>query len=260
MARQARTNSSTNVYHVMIRGNNKLAIFQSSSYRKMISNIFQKEAYEKNVDIYAWCIMNNHLHLVLLVDFEVLPKYMSKITSTFAQRYNYFEDRIGHVFQGRYRSQPVESDTYLMQVIRYVHNNPVKANITTNASEYKWSSYNLYLSPSVTREKAYILSSYFHNDINIFRHYHTMDDTEDHLDISEDMLTNRINITQVIIQDYCDRLKIQSILDVKNNVTRREEIIVKLIKKSNLSNRKIASITGFSCSMIRDIKIKSNTT
>jgi len=84
--------------------------------------------------------MENHLHLLVKVDIDKLEILMKKLNVKYAMYYNKFADRNGHVFQDRFRSEAVEDYTYLLGVLRYIHNNPVKAKIVGDMLKYKWSS------------------------------------------------------------------------------------------------------------------------
>ena len=90
--------------------------------------------------------MDNHIHLLLKESSEGLATMMKRINVSFAYYFNQKHQRIGHLFQDRFKSEPIENERYLLAVIRYIHNNPVKAGIVKKPEQYKWSSYNSYLS------------------------------------------------------------------------------------------------------------------
>ncbi len=88
----------------------------------------------------AWCLMDNHFHLVAEGDADDIPKLMHRVNSTYARAFNHRHDRVGHLFQGRYLRLPVEDDGYLLTLVPYVHRNPERAGLSPT-SAYPWSSY-----------------------------------------------------------------------------------------------------------------------
>ena len=144
MPRAARKQSNTNIYHVMMRGINKQDIFHDEKdYYKMIQLL--KYCIEKSeIEIYAYCLMPNHLHLLIKEGIEPLGITFRRLGSKYVYWYNNKYNRVGHLFQDRFKSEPVEDDSYFITVLRYIHLNPVKASIVRNAEDYKFSSYSNY--------------------------------------------------------------------------------------------------------------------
>ncbi len=91
--------------------------------------------------------MKNHVHLLMKTDSDKLSTYMRKVGARYVYWYNWKYDRVGRLFQDRFRSEPVENDSYFLTVLRYIHRNPVKAGICETVAEYKESSYNEYIHP-----------------------------------------------------------------------------------------------------------------
>lgn len=144
MPRQARQESSTGLYHIMTRGNNKGWIFKKEIYKRIGINLIVEQEKEKRVELYGWCVMDNHMHIIVLSTKEKMESAMWNINRKFARIYNYKEKAFGHVFESRYKSEPIENEAHLLNVIRYVHNNPMKAKMVKDVSEYGWSSYMFY--------------------------------------------------------------------------------------------------------------------
>lgn len=140
MPRRARQESKTGVYHVMVRGLNKLSVFAQKGEKTRIVNLINEKQDEYDVEIYAYCIMPNHFHLLLKSALDELASFMAKVLASYAHYYNYKHDRIGYVFQDRYKSQCVLSEGYLWNCLRYIHLNPVKAKLCENMEDYKHSS------------------------------------------------------------------------------------------------------------------------
>ena len=97
---------------------------------------------EEEMSIVAYCLMDNHIHLIIKGKLDNISTALKRVNVKYAMNFNAKNDRSGHVFQGRYRSEIIADDKYLLQVVRYVHNNPVSAKMVTDLSTYKWSSYN----------------------------------------------------------------------------------------------------------------------
>ncbi|MCL2046424.1 MAG: transposase [Oscillospiraceae bacterium] len=149
MARHARKQSNSGIYHVMLRGINRQNLFNNDDdLHKMISILSECTEISK-VRLHGYCLMTNHVHILVqtgeIFDSETLPQFMKRITIRYAMYYNNKYSRIGSLFQDRYRSEAVETDAYYLAVLRYIHQNPVKAGITKTPSEYLWSSYGNYV-------------------------------------------------------------------------------------------------------------------
>ena len=107
--------------------------------------LLKKVKGEDNYDIFAYCLMSNHIHLLLRQGKDNLDRLMKRITVSYVYYFNKKYQRVGHLFQDRYMSEAVEDDAYVLAAARYIHNNPVKAGITASAEDYQWSSYIHYI-------------------------------------------------------------------------------------------------------------------
>jgi len=124
--RTARTKSKSKIYHIMIRGINQQNIFSGDEdYEKFIA-IFSKYHKKSEYEIYAYCLMGNHAHLLIKEGKEALSHAMKRIGTSYVSWYNWQYNRKGHLFQDRYKSEPVEDDVYFLTVLRYIHQNPSK--------------------------------------------------------------------------------------------------------------------------------------
>ncbi|MDI9476091.1 MAG: transposase [Natronincolaceae bacterium] len=132
----------------MVRGINRQSIFvedrDHSRYIKTLGEYKKEIAFE----LYAYCLMGNHLHLLIKEGNEKIGNTMRRIGVSYAYWHNRQYDRNGHLFQGRFKSEPVEDDTYFLTVLRYIHQNPLKAGLVSDIEDYKWSSYNEYYKTS----------------------------------------------------------------------------------------------------------------
>ena len=146
MPRGARKKSETGYYHIVQRGIGKQILFEDDADNKRFLAIVQKYRRELGFELVAYCLMENHTHLLIRDNHDQLDLIMKKIAGSYAFYFNQKYERCGHLFQDRYKSEPVETDGYLLSVIRYIHRNPEKAGIA-KAGKYRWSSYAPYLSP-----------------------------------------------------------------------------------------------------------------
>ena len=159
MPRVAREKSCTGIYHVMLRGINRQAIFKDDQDRERFIDTVARYKRETGFELYAYCLINNHIHLLIKENQTELSQVMKKIGTSYAYYFNWRHGRNGHLFQDRYKSEAVENDKYLYVVIRYIHQNPVKAGIS-NMEEYQWSSYNHYINEKVIVDTDHFLDMF----------------------------------------------------------------------------------------------------
>lgn len=146
MSRIARKYLGTSFFHVMVQGIQKEYIFNQEKYIKKYLELLKQYTKESDIEIVAYCIMSNHAHMILYTEnTDAMSKAMQKINTSYAQYYNKVkEGRVGYVFRNRFKSEPITNKRYLLQCIKYIHQNPVKANIVTKSEDYQFSSYNEY--------------------------------------------------------------------------------------------------------------------
>ncbi len=132
-------------YHIYNRGVNKHEIFFDDYDRKMFLKATSESVKKYNVNLFAFCLMDNHFHLFIQTVSPNLSEAIWHITSTYSRFFNTKYKRIGPLFQGRYKYRLVNENLYGKVLLRYIHNNPVKANIVTSPENYRWSSYGSYV-------------------------------------------------------------------------------------------------------------------
>ena len=162
MARQARKASETGIYHVMIRGINYQRIFDDEEDQEKYLQLLKTYRKRCGFALYGYCLMGNHVHLLLKEaarpsvmtirgeDVEIGPgepldNALKRIGVSYVLYFNRKYKRVGHLFQDRFRSEPVENDAYLLMALRYIHRNPVKARMCAKPEDYPDSSYRAYL-------------------------------------------------------------------------------------------------------------------
>ena len=144
MPRYARKKSEKQIYHIMLRGNNREKIFNDEEDKSRIIDTLEDKKKEESYYLYAYCVMDNHIHLIIKEGREQIACIVKRLAASYSYYFNKKYKRIGHVFQERYRSEAIEDERYLLSCIRYIHQNPLKPGIST-IEGYKWSSYKDYM-------------------------------------------------------------------------------------------------------------------
>lgn len=147
MPRVSRQESKSGIYHVMVRGINKQAIFMENEDFLRYLEVLTKVKQRSKCILHGYCLMNNHAHLLLEEGEENVGQVMKRLGTSYVRWFNNKHNRIGHLFQDRYRSEAVEDDNYFLAVLRYIHQNAVRAGLTRACMEYPWSSYPAYAMP-----------------------------------------------------------------------------------------------------------------
>ncbi|MBP5160182.1 MAG: transposase [Lachnospiraceae bacterium] len=144
MPRKPRIFSPTGIYHIILRSINQHIIFEEDAdYQKMLFILSDcKRTFD--IDIYAYCLMDNHIHLLIHSGEDHLASFFQSLGTRFVRWYNTKYQRSGHLFQDRYYSIPVEKEQQYLSTLAYIHNNPVKSSLCRYPSEYRWSSYNAF--------------------------------------------------------------------------------------------------------------------
>ena len=141
MARPLRLEFPGALYHVTSRGNRRESIYQDDNDRQEFLALLGTVRERNNWCIHAYCLMTNHYHLVIETPEANLSEGMRQLNGVYTQRHNHRHNRVGHVFQGRYKAILVQKQSYLLELARYVVLNPVRANLVMNAAQWIWSSY-----------------------------------------------------------------------------------------------------------------------
>lgn len=172
MARPYRLQAENCLYHITSRGDDRKKIFLSEQdFQKFLE--YLKTAKDKfKFYLYAYCLMGNHYHLLVETTQPNISRIMQYLNTSYTIYYNVKRKKCGHLFQGRYKSIIVEADSYLLELTRYIHLNPVRAKIVGSPEKYKWSSY---LEHIKTYKKGIIdkieLSRYFKLSANAYEKF-----------------------------------------------------------------------------------------
>ena len=145
MARKPRVHVTGGTYHVMLRGNGGQDIFFEREDRGELFQLLAEGTARFDYRVHAYCLMSNHLHLALEVGRIPLSRGMQNLAFRYTRWINRRERRMGHLFQGRYKALLVDRDAYLLELVRYIHLNPVRAGLISDPLDYPWSGHRAYL-------------------------------------------------------------------------------------------------------------------
>ncbi len=145
MARKPRIHYPGAVYHVILRGNGGQDIFYSQEDRYRLYLLLQEGIERFGHRIHAFCLMTNHLHIVVQVGDIALSKIFQNVSFRYTRYINKKQNRIGHLFQGRYKALLIDPDSYLLELVRYIHNNPLRTGMVLSPEHYQWSSHRAYI-------------------------------------------------------------------------------------------------------------------
>ncbi len=145
MARKPRLHVPGGFYHVMLRGNGGQDIFFADADRRQFYRLLQEGSKRFDYRVHGFCLMPNHVHLLVQVGETALSRPMQSLSQRYTGWVNRRQARSGHLFQGRYKALLVDADNYLLQLVRYVHLNPVRAALVKAAEDYPWSGQRAYL-------------------------------------------------------------------------------------------------------------------
>ena len=145
MARPLRIEFPGAVYHVTSRGDRREAIFEDDDDRHTFLAVIAQAAERFDAAILAYCLMDNHYHLVIQTRRGNLSRFMQQLNGVYTQTYNRRHRKVGHLFQGRFKGILVDENAYLLEVCRYVDLNPVRARTVRDPANWRWSSYQAHI-------------------------------------------------------------------------------------------------------------------
>ncbi|WDV46790.1 transposase [Clostridiaceae bacterium M8S5] len=273
MARKPRIHYDGALYHVICRGNNKNYIFADNEDKEKYKELLKNYKKRYNYKIYAYCIMGNHVHILIEVAKIPLSKIMQGIQQVYTQYYNKKENRSGHVFEQRYKANLCDKDEYLFSLIRYIHQNPIRADIEEGLS-YKYSSHNNYINAKSekTVDLEYPLSLFgekVKEQITEYKKF--IEVTEENIQVLkteelmpviikkefEDMEDKKYTIDQIIekVCKYYDVEREEVNLKIRKEkfVKARKAIIYLAKKYTDITNKKLSQILNIAESTISNI-------
>ena len=234
----------------MIRGINQQNIFVDNEDDDKFIAIL--DTYRKKIEyeIYAYCLMGNHVHLLIKEGKEVLSNTMKRIGTSYVSWYNWQYNRKGHLFQDRFKSEAVEDDIYFLTVLRYIHQNPLKAGLVDNIDSYKWSSYQEYISKTKIVNINFALSLFDKEKdkaIEKFKRFNEESNNDQCLEVIEKRKTiSDKKIRKLMLKKFDIELALLHNEQVKNQT----EVLKFLKKLDGISLRQLSRLTGFTVNKI----------
>jgi REP element-mobilizing transposase RayT len=213
MSRGPRIEYKGAIYHVIQRGNNKEFIFREDIDKDYFIKHVMEIIDEMGFKIYGYVLMSNHYHFIIQTLKDPLSKIMHQVNNKYCKYYNYSHTRTGHVFEGRYKGILIEDESYLLSLLRYIHQNPVKAGICSNVEDYYWSSDKFYRANIESFvDTSFILGMISKNRIEAIKTYRSCmlkDDDTDYDDmkiIGTQRSQSPIDITPIEDMDELDKI------------------------------------------------------
>ncbi len=246
MARQARKQSVNGIYHVMLRGMNQQQIFKDEEDREKYLQIVRECKEISGFTLLAYCLMGNHIHLLLKEGTEPLGQIFKRIGTRFVYWYNVKYQRDGHLFHDRFKSEPIDDDEYLLTVLRHIHQEPVKAGICDRPEDYHDSSWREYLHSAWITDVSFMDSIIPHDALIAF---HEQLGNEPCMDIKE---KPEIRLTDEDAKIIIERITRCKSIDDFQGLTpiQRDKHIAKL-RENHLALRQISRLTGVSLTVVR---------
>ena len=238
--------NDSKIYHIILKGVNGQEIFFADSDRiKFLQQLKdKKELYQ--YEIYAYVLMSNHVHLILFDKEDKISEIMHRICTSYAMYFNRKYERVGHLFQDRFKSKCVNTESYLLNLQRYIHKNPQKEGIC-RMEKYRWSSYKEYLSVAQFANTSFILDLFSEDKnraVEMFIQYNQQEDEQ--YGIEEFEIRKKLTDEEAV-----DRIKkllnIENVLSILNANTKiRDKYIKEIANVDGISYKQIARIFGIS--------------
>ncbi|MFY3790508.1 transposase [Ureibacillus sp. MALMAid1270] len=253
MPREARKKSRTGIYHIIMRGINKQTIFEENEDKQRFLEILQKYREISQYVLYSYCLMDNHIHLLLKEGEEELSVAMKRICSSYVYWFNWKYGRFGHLFQERFKSENVENTVYFITVLRYIHQNPLKAGLVSNVFDSQWTSVNDYLHNSKNIDIDYGLQLFSKDRtkaIQLYIDYMQQQNNDQCLEVHYN-----IKKTDQEVRDYLYTFGIANSSQLQQlDKAHRDTILAKVKTLKGVSLRQLSRITGISKSVIGRIR------
>ena len=237
----------------MLRGINRQNIFEYKEDFEHFKTCLGKVKETSGLKVFGYCLMSNHIHIVVCAGEEPLGTSLKRIGVRYVSWYNRKYNRQGALFQDRYKSEPVEDDRYLLAVLRYIHQNPVKAGICEDVSKYEWSSYADYIgNGDGLTDTGFVLNIYSENTAEqerLFEEF-TKEKSEDvFIDINDTVCVSDDALREQIIE-ICGA---RSVAEFQALPPAERVSAMRLMRMNGMSIRQIVRHTGVSFGIVRGI-------
>jgi len=247
MPRKARTLSKTGIYHVLLRGINQQQIFQDDEDNLKFLEVLKECREISKFTLYGYCIMGNHVHLLIKTGTEELGNTFKRIGTRYVYWYNLKYKRVGPLFQDRFKSEPVEDEGYLLTVLRYIHQNPIKAGIADTLDMYPWSSYHGYIGICGLVDPTFAFAIIGADEFVAFN----KTDSDDTC-LENEVAPFRLNDSDAIkiLKEICN---CETVEDFQNIHVSDRNVYIKRLREKGLSIRQISRLTGVSKGIVERV-------
>ena len=256
MSRIPRIFCNSKIYHIILKGIDNQDVFYDDQDRYVFLEDILKSQKKYTYNVLAYCLMNNHIHMVIQVEDSLLSKAIQSLTIRYVYYFNKKYDREGPFVRNRFKSKIIANKDYFLKVCRYVHRNPEKANIA-KTNKYKWSSYNDYLSgKGIT--KTDILLYYFNNNIKDFIKFTLKNESlEEISNVADFEIISKLTDEQ-LIRIIKDRFNLSSFEDVPKflkaySKEEKEKIIRSIDNIAGTNPRQISRVIRINRNLIYKI-------
>ena len=240
MPRTARKRSSTDFYHVIARGINRERIFKQQREKNNFIRLLLKHLDKHDVEVYAYVIMSTHFHLLLHADLKLLSHYLAIVLAEFAEYYNYKHNRNGHVFQDRFKSECVENEQYFWNCFRYIHMNPVNANLVKRPLNYQFSSLREYETEKskIIHSKAIEIYRSKFTDFEECLDFHQKGQKQIFLDVPEEVETQFVKVALAILEQEAHLKGLEGSYEIIEDISLRCQYKDKLQEELKITKAK----------------------
>ncbi len=251
MARNFRKKSKIGIYHVMLRGINKQIIFEGDTDKRKFIKVIRERKEICNFQLFSYCLMDNHVHLLLKETEEGVSNIVKRISSSYALWFNFKYQRCGSLFQ-RFRSENVETKDYFLRVIRYIHQNPLKAGVASNVFENKWTSIHEFFNAGGMVDTDTVLKQFSKDEtdtISNFKNFMEETNEDEFLDVFDFIKKTDSEVISILNQMGIENVAMLQQMGKKE----RNAVLSELKNMEGISVRQLSRITGISRSVIARI-------
>ena len=244
MPRLARQKSETGFYHILLRGVGRQNIFEDDEDKQRFLETLERYKKELHFELHAYCLMGNHVHLLIKDVSNQLDQIMKKIAGSYAYYFNRKYERVGHLFQDRFKSEVIQDDSYYLTVLRYIHQNPLKAGLS-KMERYPFSSYGEYVGNSTITDKDFAVALLGGvNNLIDFLHQEEKSNCLD--DVERKTLTDT-KAREILSKKY----HIKNFVIVQQLETKKRNELLRSLKEEGMSIRQIERMTGLNRGVIQ---------
>ncbi|SDE38369.1 hypothetical protein SPACI_039210 [Sporomusa acidovorans DSM 3132] len=250
MARKSREKSNSGIYHIILRGINRQSIFEDDEDRLKFIKDLAKYKEISQCRIFAYCLMDNHVHLLLEETQESISMMIQRVSSSYVIWYNRKHERCGHLFQERFKSEAIETNSYFLMVLRYIHQNPIKSKIINDVAAYQWSSYNEYVKSAQLVDKEYVLSMFSDQTEEAVGRFVQFLQEVNH-DVCLEVPEAKVKVTDEFLREKVRQQFGIDAIKICNEEREKQDHILRVLKAiGGINIRQIARITGLSSTRV----------